>query len=44
MGNKVALITDSTAYIPRDWIDKYGIKVSPAVVMLTAGSLSAVVR
>ncbi|HSG25787.1 MAG TPA: DegV family protein [Anaerolineales bacterium] len=33
MGNKVALITDSTAYIPRDWIDKYGIKVSPAVVI-----------
>ena len=33
MGNKVALITDSTAYIPRDWIDKYGIKVAPAVVI-----------
>jgi len=33
MGNKVALITDSTAYVPRDWIDKYGIKVVPAVVI-----------
>ncbi len=33
MGNKVALITDSTAYIPRDWIDKYGVKVAPSVVI-----------
>jgi DegV family protein with EDD domain len=33
MANKVALITDSTAYIPRDWIDKYGIKVAPSVVI-----------
>ena len=33
MGNKVAIITDSTAYIPRDWIDKYGVKVAPSVVI-----------
>lgn len=33
MANKVALITDSTAYIPRDWIDKYGVKVAPSVVI-----------
>lgn len=33
MANKVALITDSTAYIPKDWIDKYGIKVAPSVVI-----------
>lgn len=33
MGNKVAIITDSTAYLPKDWIDKYGIKVAPSVVI-----------
>ncbi len=33
MGNKVAIITDSTAYLPRDWIDKYGIKIAPSVVI-----------
>lgn len=33
MGNKVALITDSTAYVPKDWIDKYGIKIAPSVVI-----------
>ncbi|HAY84202.1 MAG TPA: DegV family protein [Chloroflexi bacterium] len=33
MANKVALVTDSTAYIPRDWLDKYGVKVAPSVVI-----------
>lgn len=33
MGNQVAIITDSTAYLPRDWIEKYGVKVAPSVVI-----------
>ncbi len=33
MGNQVAIVTDSTAYLPRDWIDKYGVKVAPSVVI-----------
>lgn len=33
MANKVALVSDSTAYLPRDWIDKYNIRIAPSVVI-----------
>jgi len=33
MNNKVAIVVDSTAYIPQDWIDKYQITVIPLVVI-----------
>lgn len=33
MANKVALVTDSTAYIPQGWADKYNIKVTPSIVV-----------
>jgi DegV family protein with EDD domain len=33
MANKVALVTDSTAYIPDAWIQKYHVKIAPAVVI-----------
>jgi DegV family protein with EDD domain len=33
MANSVAIVTDSTAYIPKDWVDKYNIKVAPSVVI-----------
>jgi len=33
MSNKVALVTDSTSYIPQSWIDEYNIKVAPLVVI-----------
>lgn len=33
MGNKVALVTDSLAYIPQEWVDKYGIKVASSLVI-----------
>ena len=33
MANKVAVVTDSTAYLPQEIIDKYGMKVTPLVVI-----------
>ncbi|MBI3160755.1 MAG: DegV family protein [Chloroflexi bacterium] len=33
MANKVAIVTDSTAYIPDAWIQKYHVKIAPAVVI-----------
>ena len=33
MANPVAIVTDSTAYIPKDWVEKYNIKVTPSVVI-----------
>jgi DegV family protein with EDD domain len=33
MANKVALVTDSTAAIPREWVDKYDIPVAPSLVI-----------
>jgi DegV family protein with EDD domain len=33
MAKKVALVSDSTAYLPRDWISKYNIKIAPSVVI-----------
>ena len=33
MANPVAIVTDSTAHIPRDWVEKYQIKVAPSVVI-----------
>ena len=33
MVNPVAIVTDSTAYIPKDWVEKYNIKVTPSVVI-----------
>ena len=28
MTKKVALVTDSTAYLPREWVDKYKIPIA----------------
>ena len=33
MANKVAIVTDSTANIPSEWIKKYDIKVTPMTVI-----------
>ena len=33
MANKVAIVSDSTSYLPREWIDKYNIKIAPSVVI-----------
>jgi len=33
MANKVAIVTDSTSYLPQEWINKYNIKIAPAVVI-----------
>ena len=33
MANKVALVTDSTAYLPQEWVDKYTIKIAPSIVI-----------
>ena len=33
MANPVALVTDSTAYIPKDWVQKYKIRIAPSVVI-----------
>ncbi len=33
MANKVAIVTDSTTYLPQEFFDKYVIKVAPAVVI-----------
>ncbi|TAK14374.1 MAG: DegV family protein [Anaerolineae bacterium] len=33
MAKKVAIVTDSTAYIPEEWIKKYHVKIAPAVVI-----------
>ena len=33
MANKVAIVTDSTPYLPQEFIDKYPIGVAPAVVI-----------
>jgi DegV family protein with EDD domain len=33
MANKVALVCDSTAYLPREWVEKYKIPIAPSVVI-----------
>jgi DegV family protein with EDD domain len=33
MANKVAIVTDSTIHLPQEFIDKYIIKIAPAVVI-----------
>lgn len=33
MANPVAIVTDSTAHIPKEWVEKYGIKVASSVVI-----------
>ena len=33
MTNSVALVTDSTAYLPRDWVEKYNIPIAPSLVI-----------
>jgi len=33
MANPVAIVTDSTAYLPKDWIEKYNLRVAPSVVI-----------
>ena len=33
MGKKVALVTDSTAYLPREWVDKYNIPIAASIVI-----------
>jgi DegV family protein with EDD domain len=33
MANPVAIVTDSTAYLPKDWVEKYNIEVAPSVVI-----------
>ena len=33
MANKVAIVSDSTAYLPQDWVSNYNIKVAPSVVI-----------
>lgn len=33
MGNKVAIVTDSTAYLPQEWIDKFDIKIAGSIVI-----------
>lgn len=37
--SKVALVTDSTTYLPKEYLDKYGIRVSPAVVIWSGEEL-----
>jgi DegV family protein with EDD domain len=33
MANMVALVTDSTAYLPKDWVEKYNIPIAPSLVI-----------
>lgn len=33
MANKVAVLTDSTAYLPKEWVDKHNISVVPLLVV-----------
>lgn len=33
MANKVALVSDSTAYLPREWVEKYKIPIAPSLVI-----------
>ncbi len=33
MANKVAIVTDSTSYIPESWREKYNVRIAPAVVI-----------
>lgn len=33
MPNKVAIVTDSTAYLPQEWVKKYNLRVAPSVVI-----------
>lgn len=33
MANKVAIVSDSTAYLPQDWVEKFNIKIAPSVVI-----------
>ena len=33
MTNKVAIVTDSTSYIPESFLKKYPIRVTPAIVI-----------
>lgn len=37
--SKVALVTDSTTYLPKEYLDKYGIRVAPAVVIWSGEEL-----
>jgi DegV family protein with EDD domain len=33
MANKVAIVTDSTAYIPPEWIEEFGIRICASIVI-----------
>jgi DegV family protein with EDD domain len=33
MANPVSLVTDSTAYLPKDWVDKFEIPIAPSLVI-----------
>lgn len=33
MANPVGIVSDSTAYLPKDWIENYNIKIAPSVVI-----------
>lgn len=33
MANKVAIVTDSTAHVPEEWLDKYGIRFASSLVI-----------
>lgn len=33
MAKKVALVSDSTAYLPKEWVEKYQIPIAPSVVI-----------
>jgi DegV family protein with EDD domain len=33
MANSVAIVSDSTAHLPKDWVEKYNLKIAPSVVI-----------
>lgn len=33
MANKVAIVTDSTPYLPKEFMDKYTIRIAPAIII-----------
>jgi DegV family protein with EDD domain len=33
MSNPVSLVTDSTAYLPKDWVEKFNIPIAPSLVI-----------
>jgi len=33
MANPVAIVSDSTAHLPKDWIEKYNLRIAPSVVI-----------